>query len=77
MRYIRLNLHITDDSNWETFAERRKIVRTCPLFEVYTGERASEAYVIDYKRHAVWTESITIEKSGTENKGELPEIIPL
>jgi hypothetical protein len=30
----------TNDSVWETLAQRRKIARICTLFEAHTGERA-------------------------------------
>jgi hypothetical protein len=30
----------TNDSAWETLAQRRKIARICALFKAYTGERA-------------------------------------
>jgi hypothetical protein len=32
----------TNDSGWETLAQRRKIVRICALFKANTGERASK-----------------------------------
>jgi hypothetical protein len=31
--------HHSNDWNWETLAERRKIARICALFKVYMGQR--------------------------------------
>jgi len=33
----------TQDSDWETLAQRRTIVRLCALFKAYCGERAWKA----------------------------------
>ena len=38
-----LNLQITQDSKWETLAQRRTIARFCPLSKAYSGERAWKA----------------------------------
>ena len=32
--------HLTNESNWETLSQRRKISRICTLFKAYSGERA-------------------------------------
>jgi len=29
-----------NESNWETLSQRREISRICPLFKIYSGERA-------------------------------------
>jgi len=33
----------TNESNWETLSQRRKISRICVLFKAYSGERAWKA----------------------------------
>ena len=33
----------TNESNWETLTQRRKIFRICALFKAYSGERAWKA----------------------------------
>jgi hypothetical protein len=33
----------TNDSVWETLAQRRKLAGICALFQAYTGERAWKA----------------------------------
>ena len=35
--------HLTNESNWETLSQRRKISRICALFKAYSGERAWKA----------------------------------
>ena len=32
-----------NESNWETFSQRRKMSRICALFKAYSGERVWEA----------------------------------
>jgi hypothetical protein len=34
---------LTNESNWETLSQRRKISRICALFKAYSGERAWRA----------------------------------
>jgi hypothetical protein len=41
--------HNRNESNWETFTERRKIARLYSLFKAYMGERA----VTDYKHNVI------------------------
>jgi hypothetical protein len=46
--------HHRNDWNWETLAQRRKIVRICSLFKAYNGQRAWKAMGDkDYKDHAI------------------------
>jgi len=35
--------HLSGGSDWESLAQRRKIVRTCALYKAYTGDRAWKA----------------------------------
>jgi hypothetical protein len=42
----------TNDSVWETLAQRRKLARICALFKAYTGERAWKSIVDRLKVHA-------------------------
>ena len=35
--------HLTNELNWETLAQRRKIARTCALYKVYSRESAWKA----------------------------------
>jgi len=35
--------HLTNESNWETLSQRRKISRICAVFKAYSGERAWKA----------------------------------
>jgi hypothetical protein len=38
-----------NDSNWDTLAQHRKIVRICALFKAYTEEGLGTIWVIYYK----------------------------
>ena len=49
----------TNESNWETLSQRRKVTRMCALFKAYSGE---------WTWNAIWAGLIMKRKSGTGGK---------
>jgi len=67
----------TNESNWETLSQRRKISRTYAHFKAYSGTRAWQAIGDRLQWPYYWASLIMDGKSGTGSIGRISENIPL
>jgi hypothetical protein len=63
--------HHKNDSNWETFAQHRKIARICTLFKAYTGKWAGKNIGDGLQRPRY------LSRLAAESKGQISENVPL